>query len=144
MQVMFNVTNPLQREQTMTKGEDKAKVVAIQELLERDENFVRSAVQAFVQAALEAEMTEALAAGKGERTDERLGYRSGYYSRALIYAGRNAGASGPAGSCGTVLDGAVRALSALGEGFGGHVGGDVCARRLDEESEGGHGSSLRP
>ncbi len=84
MQVMFNVTNPLQREQTMSKGEDKAKVVAIKELLERDEDFVRSAVQSLVQAALEAEMTEALAAGKGERTDERLGYRSGYYSRALI------------------------------------------------------------
>jgi putative transposase len=45
---------------------------------------VRSAIQSFVQAALEAEMTEALAAGKGERTDERLGYRSRYYSRALI------------------------------------------------------------
>lgn len=84
MQVMIEVTNPLAREQTMTKVQDKAKVVAIKELLERDEDFVRSAVQSFVQAALEAEMTEALAAGKGERTDERLGYRSGYYSRALI------------------------------------------------------------
>jgi putative transposase len=47
-------------------------------------SFVRSAVQSLVQAALEAEMTEALAAEKGERTDGRLGYRSGYYSRALI------------------------------------------------------------
>ena len=84
MQVMFNVTNPLQREQTITKGEDKAKVVVIKELLERDADFVRAAVQSLVQAALEAEMTEALGAGKGERTDERLGYRSGYYSRALI------------------------------------------------------------
>src|SRR5271166_556702 len=84
MQVMIEVTNPLAREQTMTKVQDKAKVIAIKELLERDEDFVRSAVQSFVQAALEAEMTEALAAGKGERTDERLGYRSGYYSRALI------------------------------------------------------------
>ena len=63
MQVMFNVTNPLQREQTMTKGEDRAKVIAIKELLERDEDFVRSAVQSFVQEALEAEMTEALSAG---------------------------------------------------------------------------------
>ena len=84
MQVMFNLTNPLQREQTMTKVQDRTKVIAIKELLERDEDFVRSAVQSFVQAALEAEMTEALAAGKGERTDERLGYRSGYYQRALI------------------------------------------------------------
>lgn len=84
MQAMFDVTNPLQREQTMTKGEDRAKVVAIKALLERDEDFVRSAVQGLVQAALEAEMTEALAAEKGERTEGRLGYRSGYYQRALI------------------------------------------------------------
>ena len=84
MQVMFNVTNPLAREQTMTKVQDKAKVIAIKELLERDENFMCSAVQSFVQAALEAEMTEALAAEKGERTEGRLGHRSGYYQRALI------------------------------------------------------------
>ena len=84
MQVMIEVTNPLAREQTMTKVQDKAKIVAIKELLERDEDFVRSAVQSFVQAALEAEMTEALSAEKGERTEGRLGYRSGYYQRALI------------------------------------------------------------
>ena len=84
MQVMIDVTNPLAREQTMTKSEDRSKIVAIKELLERDEDFVRSAVQGFVQAALEAEMTEALGAEKGERTEERLGYRSGYYQRSLI------------------------------------------------------------
>ena len=84
MQVMIEVTNPLAREQTMTKVQDRAKIVAVKEALERDEDFVRSAVQFFVQAALEAEMTEALAAEKGERTEGRLGYRSGYYSRALI------------------------------------------------------------
>ena len=84
MQVMLDVTNPLQREQTMTKGEDRSKVVAIKALLERDKDFVRSAVQGLVQAALEAEMTEALGAGKSERAEGRLGYRSGYYQRALI------------------------------------------------------------
>ncbi len=84
MQVMIEVTNPLAREQTMTVKQGKAEVIAIKELLERDEDFVRSAVQSFVQAALEAEMTEALAAGKGERTEGRLGYRSGYYQRDLI------------------------------------------------------------
>jgi transposase-like protein len=68
----------------MTKVQDKAKVVAIKELLERDEDFVRSTVQHFVQAALEAEMSDALCAGKGERAEGRLGYRSGYYQRALI------------------------------------------------------------
>lgn len=68
----------------MTGIEDRAKTRAIKVLLERDEDFVRTAVQSLVQAALEAEMTEALAADKGERTDGQLGYRSGYYSRALI------------------------------------------------------------
>jgi transposase-like protein len=33
---------------------------------------------------MEAEMNEAVAAGKGERTANRVGYRSGYYSRTLI------------------------------------------------------------
>ena len=67
----------------MTKTEDRSKVIAIKALLERDEDFVRSAVQSFVQAALEAEMTEALGAEKRE-DEARLGYRSGYYQRSLI------------------------------------------------------------
>ena len=41
MQVMIEVTNPLAREQTMTKSEDRSKVIAIKDLLERDEDFVR-------------------------------------------------------------------------------------------------------
>jgi len=61
----------------MAKVQDKAKVVAIKELLEREEDFVRPAVQSFVQPALEAEMTGALGAEKGARTEGRLGYRSG-------------------------------------------------------------------
>ena len=130
MQVMFNVTNPLQREQTMTKGEDKAKVVAIKELLERDEDFVRAAVQSFVQAALEAEMTvgASLAAGKGERTEERLGYRSGYYSRALITRVGTLELRVPQDRAGRFSDGAVRALSAFGEGAGWDVGGRCMCR----------------
>ena len=45
---------------------------------------MRAAVSALAQAALEAEMTERIGAAKGERTEMRLGYRSGYYSRSLI------------------------------------------------------------
>ena len=37
-----------------------------------------------LQEVLEAEMTEALGAGLGERTADRQGYRSGYYSRGLV------------------------------------------------------------
>jgi putative transposase len=84
MQVMMNITTPLAREQTMARIEDKTQTQVFKAVLERDEDFVRCAVQSLVQAALEAEMTEALAAEKGERTDSRLGYRSGYYSRSLV------------------------------------------------------------
>ena len=41
-------------------------------------------VRAVVQEMLEAEMTDALGAGKGERTSARLGYRSGHYTRTLV------------------------------------------------------------
>src|SRR5690606_39954696 len=39
---------------------------------------------AVVETTLEAEMAAALGAEKGERTQERLGYRSGYYRRSLV------------------------------------------------------------
>ena len=68
----------------MTKREGKAEVIDIKGLLAQDADFVRAAVEALVQVALEAEMTEAIGAEKGERTETRIGYRSGYYTRALI------------------------------------------------------------
>ncbi len=84
MLVMFEVTDPVERDHTMTRQEGKGKVVALKDMLERDEDFVRTAVQALVQEALEAEMTEAIGAAKGERTESRLSYRSGHYSRFLM------------------------------------------------------------
>ena len=83
MLVMSNVTDPCEGH-TMTKGKVKAEAIDLKELLARDEDFVRAAVEALVQAALEAEMTEAIGAAKGERTETRLSYRSGYYSRSLV------------------------------------------------------------
>lgn len=68
----------------MTKAQGKAEVINLQALLERDADFIRAAMRSVVQAALESEMTEALGAEKGERTETRLGYRSGYYGRTLI------------------------------------------------------------
>ncbi|WP_428390406.1 IS256 family transposase [Lichenicoccus sp.] len=53
-------------------------------LLLSDENGFRAVLQAALQEVLEAEMTEALGAGKSERTAERVGHRSGYYDRKLI------------------------------------------------------------
>jgi putative transposase len=68
----------------MTKHEGKAEQIDVKGLLERDADFLRSAVEALLQAALEAEMTEAIGAEKGERTETRLSYRSGYYTRSLM------------------------------------------------------------
>src|SRR5215472_2819676 len=68
----------------MTAGKGKAELIDVKELLGRDQDFVRVALEALLQAALEAEMTEAIGAEKGERTATRLSYRSGYYNRSLI------------------------------------------------------------
>jgi putative transposase len=81
---MFDVTDLLQREHTMTKGQNKAEIIDVKALLERDEDFLRAAVEALVQAVLEVEMSQAIGAEKGERTAGRLAYRSGYYGRSLI------------------------------------------------------------
>jgi putative transposase len=53
-------------------------------LMSGEQDWMRGLVQEVVQQVLEAEMDEALQAGKGERTESRQGYRSGYYSRTLV------------------------------------------------------------
>lgn len=68
----------------MTRRQDRAEIIDVKALLERDEDFLRSAVEALLQAVLEAEMTQAIGAEKGERSPARLAYRSGYYGRSLI------------------------------------------------------------
>jgi putative transposase len=69
---------------TMTKGKSIVRLADVKALLAADPDFLRPLVEAVLQELLEAEMTEALAAGKGERTPERLGYRAGHYPRTLI------------------------------------------------------------
>src|SRR5580692_5299514 len=68
----------------MTKAKGKTELIDVKELLERDEDFLQTALQALLQAALEAEMSETIGAEKGERTETRLAYRSGYYPRSLV------------------------------------------------------------
>jgi putative transposase len=84
MRVILMITDPLARKHTMTEKRGKAEVVDVKELLAGDEDFLRTLMRAALQEVLEAEMTEAVGAGKGERTPARLGYRSGYYGRTLI------------------------------------------------------------
>jgi putative transposase len=68
----------------MTKRESKLKSKQIKALMSEDEDFLRPLMKAALQEVLEGEMSEALGADKGERTRERLGYRSGYSSRRLV------------------------------------------------------------
>jgi transposase-like protein len=82
VQVIFDVTDLLQREHTMTKGQNRAETIDVKALLERDEDFLRSAVEALVQAVLEAEMSQAIGAEKGERS------RRGWPTARAITAGR--------------------------------------------------------
>jgi putative transposase len=59
-------------------------VTQMKSVLMAQKDFLVPVVQEAVQAVLELEMEECLQAGKHERTDQRLGYRSGYYRRRLI------------------------------------------------------------
>lgn len=56
----------------------------LKQALEGDGDFLKPLVQMVVQEVLEAEMEETIGAAKGERTDQRRGYRSGYYPRGLV------------------------------------------------------------
>ena len=68
----------------MTKSEVKPAIAAVKELMSQERDGLREIVRSVMQEMLEAEMDEALGAGKGERTADRLGYRSGYYTRTLV------------------------------------------------------------
>src|SRR3546814_17661453 len=63
----------------MTRTEIKPAVSAVKELLAQEPDALREIVRSVMQAMLEAEMDEALGAGQSERSDARLGYRSGHY-----------------------------------------------------------------
>src|ERR1700755_36041 len=68
----------------MTVTKIRTDVSAVKQLLAADKEFLKPLIQAAVQETLEAEMTEAVGAEKGERSEGRLGYRSGYYTRSRI------------------------------------------------------------
>ena len=69
---------------TTTQKHLTPKLKEIKERLTEKEDYLRPLVELLVQELLEAEMNEALGAQKGERTEGRMGYRSGYYVRNLV------------------------------------------------------------
>ena len=68
----------------MTRKNDKKTVNELKALIGQDDDLIRGIVQMTVQEFLEAEMNDALGATKSERSEGRLGYRSGHYPRKLI------------------------------------------------------------
>jgi transposase-like protein len=68
----------------MTRKQDNAKRRNWKASMAQQEDFLRPLIQEVVQQVLEGEMDEALGAEKGERTTNRLGYRSGHYGRTLV------------------------------------------------------------
>ena len=57
---------------------------ALKEVLANDEDFLKPLLKTVVQEVLEAEMDELLQAERNERSDGRLGYRNGHYTRSLV------------------------------------------------------------
>jgi putative transposase len=68
----------------MTQTEIKSASAAVKDILLSNPDGLHEVIRAVMQEVLEAEMDEAVGALKGERTPERLGYRSGYYGRTLV------------------------------------------------------------
>jgi putative transposase len=68
----------------MTAKQDSRKTVRLEDVMAKDRDMLKALVQEAVQQTLEAEMTECLAAAPNERSEARLGYRSGYYTRGLL------------------------------------------------------------
>jgi len=68
----------------MTRKETKRSSRDIKAIMSQEEDFLRPLIKVALQEVLEAEMSEAVGAAKGERSSERLSYRSGYYGRKLV------------------------------------------------------------
>src|ERR1051325_7443929 len=69
----------------MTQKQHSAKeAVDWKEIFRSDRDGMRALIQQVVQDVLEAEMDETVGAQKSERSESRVGYRAGYYTRTLV------------------------------------------------------------
>jgi putative transposase len=68
----------------MTQKKCTGRRINLQEIFSADKDSFKELLREELQEVLEQEMTEAIGAEKGERSPGRLGYRSGYYNRALV------------------------------------------------------------
>lgn len=68
----------------MTQKKHSAKEVDWREIFQSGQDGIRALVQQVIHEVLESEMEEAVGAQKNERTESRVGYRAGYYTRTLV------------------------------------------------------------
>ena len=68
----------------MARRQDTQEVGDTGRFLLDDKDMLRDLVRQVLQEFLEAEMDECLGAGRYERSSERRGHRSGYYSRSIV------------------------------------------------------------
>ncbi len=72
------------RKQSKSDKSITMELTEVKSALMEQKDFLVPLVQEVVQAVLEMEMEECLGAARYERTEERVGYRSGYYRRRLV------------------------------------------------------------
>ena len=68
----------------MAHKKSTSNLVALESLISEDRDLIRELIHQTVQQVLDAEMTDFLGAAPGERTEERRGYRAGFYGRSWI------------------------------------------------------------
>ena len=68
----------------MTAVKRNTKMSGLEDWVSGDGNLMKTLLKEALQEVLEGEMTEFLGAAPSERTEERQGYRAGYYGRNLI------------------------------------------------------------
>lgn len=68
----------------MTTSKDRTKLSTVEALVASDRDLMKALMKEALQEVLEGEMTEFLGAAPDERTEERRGYRAGYYGRSLV------------------------------------------------------------
>lgn len=68
----------------MTREKPIPSVADWKEAVRADPDFLKTTERIVLKEVLDAEMTEAVGTANGERTSQRLGHRSDYYTRDLI------------------------------------------------------------
>ena len=67
-----------------TKTKRMPATAQIQNLFSQNPEMLKDIVKEALEEILDKEMSEALGAERAERTESRLGYRSGHYTRGLV------------------------------------------------------------